>query len=88
MVIQEAFYYGRPVIGSDIGGTAEKIDGWGGLKFSARSESALAGVMHKASGNAALHQALRQQIVDPTSATQCAASHLRLYQEIALASNR
>lgn len=81
VVIQEAFYYGRPVIGSDIGGTAEKIDGCGGLKFTARSENALAGVIQKAIGNTALHQALRMQIQSPTTAEQCALSHIQLYSE-------
>ena len=87
VVIQEALYYGRPVIGSDIGGTAEKIDGYGGLKFTARSESALAGVMQKALGNAALHQALIQQIQDPTTAADCATEHIALYRDIVSASS-
>jgi glycosyltransferase involved in cell wall biosynthesis len=81
VVIQEALYYGRPVIGSDIGGTAEKIDGCGGVKFTARSESALAEVMQKAMGNAALHQALIQQIPNPTTAVDCAIAHIALYHE-------
>ncbi|MEA5424474.1 glycosyltransferase [Synechococcus sp. CCY9202] len=85
VVIQEALYYGRPVIGSDIGGTAEKIDGYGGLKFTARSESALAGVMQKAIGNAALHQALIQQIPNPTTAVDCATAHVALYRDIVFA---
>lgn len=79
VVIQEAFYYGRPVIGSDIGGTAEKIDGFGGLKFTVGSESALAGLMQKAIGNASLHQALVQQIKNPTTAEDCASAHIQLY---------
>ena len=86
VVIQEALYYGRPVIGSDIGGTAEKIDGYGGLKFTARSESALAGVMQKAIGNAALHQALRQQIPKPTTSSDCSFAHIQLYHELLAAS--
>lgn len=84
VVIQEAFYYGRPVIGSDIGGTAEKIDGFGGLKFAARSENALAGVIQKAIGNTALRQALRMQIQSPTTAERCALSHIQLYSECAV----
>lgn len=85
VVIQEAFYYGRPVIGSDIGGTAEKIDGRGGLKFTARSENALAEVIQDATGNTALHQALRMQIQNPTTAEQCAITHIaQLYRECAV----
>ena len=84
VVIQESFYYGRPVIGSDIGGTTEKINGCGGLKFTARSENALAGVIQKAIGNAALYQALRIQIKSPTTAEQCALTHIQLYSECAV----
>jgi glycosyltransferase involved in cell wall biosynthesis len=81
VVIQEAFYYGRPVIGSDIGGTAEKI-GSAGLTFTARSESSLAGVMQKAMGNTALHQALKRQIPEPTNAADCGSMHLSLYDDL------
>jgi len=84
VVIQESFYYGRPVIGSDIGGTAEKIDGFGGLKFAAGSETALAGVIQKAIGNTALYQSLRMQIQSPSTAEQCALSHIQLYSECAV----
>jgi glycosyltransferase involved in cell wall biosynthesis len=80
VVIQESFFYGRPVIGSSIGGTAEKIETQGGVTFTARSENALAGVMHKAMGNASLHQALRLQIPRPMTALDCASLHLNLYQ--------
>lgn len=82
VVIQESFFYGRPVIGSNIGGTAEKTQGQGGVTFTARSENALAGVIHKAIGNASLHQALRLQIPRPMTGTDCANLHLTLYQEL------
>lgn len=82
VVIQEALFYGRPVIGSNIGGIAEKIDGSGGLTFTARSESSLAGVMQKAIGNTALHQALRLQISRPNTAADCAMMHTDLYQQL------
>lgn len=81
VVIQEAFYYGRPVIGSDIGGTVEKIR-CGGLPFTARSESSLAGVMQKAMGNTALHQALKLEIPQPTTAANCSLMHLSLYDQL------
>ncbi len=43
MVIQEAYKYGRPLIGSDIGGIAEKIeDGETGILFRARNHIDLA----------------------------------------------
>lgn len=82
VVIQESFFYGRPVIASDIGGTAEKVDSHGGLTFTARSESSLAGVMQKAIGNRALHQALKLEILKPTTAADCAHAHTALYQEL------
>ena len=72
----------RPVIGSDIGGTAEKIDGYGGLKFTAHSESALAGVMKKALGNTALHQALKSQIQAPHTSRDCTREPISLYRPI------
>lgn len=56
----------------------------GGLKFTARSDTALAGVMHKAMGNASLEQALLRQI--PISylnhSEACAYSHKDLYEWI------
>jgi len=82
VVIQEALFYGRPVIGSSIGGTAEKIDACGGLTFTARSESSLAGMMQKTIGSTALHQALQQQISVPTTASDCADQHRWLYQNL------
>jgi glycosyltransferase involved in cell wall biosynthesis len=83
-VIQEAFFYCRPVIGSNIGGTAEKIDDCGGLTFTARTDTALAGVMQKAMGNASLHQALLSLIFSsyPNLSEVCANSHKDLYEWI------
>lgn len=83
VVIQEAMYYGRPVIGSNIGGTAEKVNGHGGLSFTARSEGALAGVIEKAIGNTSLHQALRLEIPQPTTASDCTEMHIELYRDLA-----
>ena len=85
VVIQEALFYGRPVIGSNIGGTAEKTEGQGGVTFTARSENSLAGVMQKAIGNTALHQALTLQIPMPATASDCAATHIALYHEVVAA---
>ena len=42
VVIQEAIHYGRPLIGSNIGGMKEKIENIAGLTFEARSASSLA----------------------------------------------
>lgn len=48
VVIQEAINFGRPLIGSNIGGMLEKIDNQAGLTFEARSANALANAMEKA----------------------------------------
>jgi glycosyltransferase involved in cell wall biosynthesis len=42
VVIQEAIAHGRPLIGANIGGMKEKIEGIAGLTFQARSSSSLA----------------------------------------------
>lgn len=80
VVIQEAFFYRRPVIGSDIGGTAEKVEGRGGITFTARSEADLAARMEKAIRNTALHQALSSQIDAPFLAKDCLEAHQRIYE--------
>lgn len=48
VVIQEAINFGRPLIGSNIGGMKEKIENKAGLTFEARSASALAQTITKA----------------------------------------
>ena len=79
VVIQEAFCHGKPVIGSNIGGIAEKIDGLGGVTFSVGCERSLATVMNKAIGNHSLYQALQMQIKAPQTSSACLASHAQLY---------
>jgi glycosyltransferase involved in cell wall biosynthesis len=82
VVIQEALYYGRPVIGSDIGGTAEKIESNGGVTFTARSESSLAGTIQNAIGNASLYQSLKLETSKPTTSEACALTHISLYRDL------
>lgn len=48
VVIQEAIHLGRPLIGSNIGGMKEKIEGIAGLTFEARSAASLASTIVKA----------------------------------------
>lgn len=48
VVIQEAIAYGRPLIGSNIGGMKEKIEGIAGLTFDARSSASLASCIEMA----------------------------------------
>ena len=48
VVIQEAIAYGRPLIGSSIGGMREKIEGIAGLTFDARNPVSLAAAITSA----------------------------------------
>jgi glycosyltransferase involved in cell wall biosynthesis len=48
VVIQEAIAYGRPLIGSNIGGMKEKIEGIAGITFDARSSASLASTIKEA----------------------------------------
>ena len=63
LVIQEAFFHGRPVICSDIGGMAEKVtDGVNGLHFRARDAVALAETIERAVATNELWEKLRKGI--------------------------
>ena len=63
LVIQEANSYGRPVICSDIGGMAEKVDdGVTGLHFRAGDSDSLADVIERAVGDRTLWEQLRMNI--------------------------
>ncbi|MFZ4565797.1 MAG: glycosyltransferase [Prochlorococcaceae cyanobacterium] len=79
VVIQEAFANLLPIIGSDIGGTAEKISDRGGITFTAQSEASLASRIERCIGNRELHQGLVDQIRAPLSANDCFDQHLLLY---------
>jgi glycosyltransferase involved in cell wall biosynthesis len=63
LVIQEAFQYGRPVICSDIGGMAEKVDHEvNGLHFRAGDPASLARTLERASTDPGLWKRLREGI--------------------------
>ncbi len=63
LVIQEAFHFGRPVICSDIGGMAEKVDdGVNGLHFRSDDATSLADVMKHAMETTGLWEQLREGI--------------------------
>jgi glycosyltransferase involved in cell wall biosynthesis len=63
LVIQEAFHFGRPVICSDIGGMAEKVeDGVNGLHFRAGDATSLAATITKAAETPGLWERLRSGI--------------------------
>ena len=79
MVIQEAFTAGRPLIVSNIGGMAEKVDdGVNGLHFSARNPQSLAKVMLNATSKT-LWMKLSENIKAPISYADCAIEHLNFF---------
>lgn len=82
VVIQESFFFARPVIGSDIGGTAEKTGGHGGFTFPNQSAAGLADAIALACGNHALHKRLISEMEPPFRAGDCLAAHLALYREL------
>ena len=79
MVIQEAFALGRPVVCSNIGGMAEKvqhgIDGW---HVEARSAREWSEALDYLSNNNSLWEALYQGISAPLSYRNCVDVHLDL----------
>ena len=83
LVIQEAFYHGRPVICSNIGGMAEKVsDRVSGLHFQAGSAASLADAMLEAVETPGLWESLVRGIPKTVSAEQAAAAHLELYGRV------
>lgn len=82
VVIQESFYFKRPVIGSNLGGISEKIKGRGGLEFEVANPLSLAQAMEMCIGNAALHARLQQEIQPSFSSEECALAHLDIYQSL------
>jgi glycosyltransferase involved in cell wall biosynthesis len=68
LVIQEAFFHGRPVICSDVGGMAEKVrDGVDGMHFRVGDAASLARTIESAVGNPRLWRSLRDGIREPHS---------------------
>ena len=66
LVIQEAFFHGRPVICSDVGGMAEKVrDGVDGLHFRVGDPHSLAHVLERATASPQLWRSLRGGIREP-----------------------
>jgi glycosyltransferase involved in cell wall biosynthesis len=77
MVIQEAFTHGRPVICSNIGGMAEKVqDGVNGLHFEARNPLDLGEVLVRAANSEGLWDYLYSLISAPLSHSDCAQDYL------------
>lgn len=83
LVIQEAFMHQRPILCSNIGGMAEKVqDEVTGLHFHVRNEHSLARTMQRAITEEGLWEKLSRQIGPRLSLKDCAREHLELYQQL------
>lgn len=84
IVIQEAFFHGRPMIASNIGGMAEKVtDGVDGLHFRAGSSEDLVDRMVEALTDPGLWGRMRAGIRRPIDIEECARRHVAIYDRIA-----
>ncbi|MGR5134653.1 glycosyltransferase family 4 protein [Vibrio alfacsensis] len=78
MVIQEAYKHGRPLIGSDIGGMAEKIiDGETGILFRARNHIDLAKKIEDIVEDSFFWEYFVENIKKPLTIRECADVHLK-----------
>ncbi|MCP9818148.1 glycosyltransferase [Synechococcus sp. Cruz-9H2] len=82
VVIQEALFYRRPVLASNIGGTAEKVTGLGGNTFAVSNPTSLATLLASSVGNQLAHKELLDAIPPPSSHTTCSSSHNAIYSKI------
>jgi glycosyltransferase involved in cell wall biosynthesis len=83
LVIQEAFMHKRPIIASDIGGMAEKVDNnVTGLHFQVRNQISLAKKIQEAAEDPALWSELMHAIGPRLSLEACAEEHYKIYDSI------
>ena len=83
MVIQEAFFHGRPMICSNIGGMAEKItNGVNGLHFRVGSAEDLADRLIDVLSDNKIWDRMREGIPRVTTYEECAEQHLAQYREV------
>lgn len=83
VVIQEAFFHGRPMICSNIGGMAEKItDGVNGLHFRVGSAEDLADRMIEVLSDNKIWDRMREGIPSVMTYQECAEQHLAQYREV------
>lgn len=81
LVIQEVFMHRRPIICSDIGGMAEKVeDQITGLHFKARNAASLAKNIKRAINDAELWQNLVDNIKPRLSIKDSAMQHIKVYE--------
>ena len=82
LVIQEVFMHERPIICSNIGGMAEKVDdGETGIHFRVRNSVSLAQAIRKATLNETTWNSLVSKIGDRLSIEKSAAPHMNVYLE-------
>ncbi len=80
IVIQEALNNSTPLIVSDIGGMAEKVEhGVNGLHFRAGKAASLAAVMTRVLEDKSIHPKLVAGIQPPMTIAACADAHLAVY---------
>ena len=80
LVIQEVFMHKRPIICSNIGGMAEKVENnVTGLHFRVRNQISLAKTMEKACSEVGLWERLAQNIEPRLSIEESAQKHVLLY---------
>ena len=83
MVIQEAFAHGRPVLGSDIGGMAEKVkDGISGRHVQVGNANAWGNMLISAANTPGEWERLRAGIKAPLSYAECAEAHMGIVQQV------
>lgn len=83
LVIQEVFMHKRPIICSNIGGMAEKVDdNVTGLHFRARNHINLAENMKRGCTEEGLWERLAQNIGPRLSIEDCAKQHVQLYDSL------
>jgi glycosyltransferase involved in cell wall biosynthesis len=83
LVIQEAFVHRRPVICSNIGGMAEKVQHrQTGLHFQVGSPRSLVTCLLEAARNNALWEQLHAAIAPPPTLAATCVQHLELYEKI------
>ena len=83
VVIEEAFCHGRPVISSDIGGMAEKVnDGIDGIHFKVGSPKQLANRIEAVVNGEYSWDELHENTRAPLSVPDSADAHLALYADL------
>ena len=83
LVIDDSFYFGRPVLCSDIGGMAEAVrDGTDGLHVRAGDPEAWADALRRAATDPEAWRRLAGGIKRPAKVSEAADRHLALFEEL------